>query len=116
MNAIDDPDAAWSLWKKMFLDICNKHVPFKTRKVKGYLPPWITSEYKDLSHRRDYLKRKAQLSKDPNDWKQAKAMRNQVNSLSRKLKKEHFRKVVEENTNNTLSKFSGFIFKSKETC
>ena len=54
-----------------------------------------------MSHRRNYLKRKAQLSKDPNDWKQAKAMRNQVNSLNRRFKKEHFRKVVEENTNNT---------------
>ena len=54
-----------------------------------------------MSHRRDYLKRKAQLSKDPNDWKQAKAIGNQVNSLNRRLKKEHFRKVVEENTNNT---------------
>ena len=53
--------------------ICNKRVPFKARKVKCYLPQWIASEYKDLSHCRDYLKRKPQLSKDPNDSETSKS-------------------------------------------
>ncbi len=101
VSDIEDPDDSWVLWRKMFLDVCNKHVPFKTRKVKGYLPPWITPEYKELSHKRDHQKRQAQLSGNPDDWRRAKEMRNKVNSLNKRLKREHFRKVIKENGNNT---------------
>lgn len=97
----DDPNVAWDTWKDIFLKCCNKHAPHRTRRVKGYLPPWITPEYKELAHERDYLKRKAQLSNNPPDWKRAKEMRNKVNMLNRSLKKEYFHNVVKTNANNT---------------
>jgi len=97
----NDPNIAWETWKNIFLGVCNKHAPFKTRRIKSYLPPWITPEYKELAHKRDYLKRKAQLSNNEHDWKCAKETRNKVNLLNRSLKRKYFHDVIKENANNT---------------
>jgi len=97
----NDTDNAWNMWKHKFLNICDKHAPVKIRKIKTYLPPWITPEYKELAHKRDYLKRKAQLSNHSQDWKSFKDVRNRVNLLNRTLKREYFHDVIKENVNNT---------------
>lgn len=98
----NDPSVAWDTWKNMFLKVCNKHAPFRSRQVKGHLPPWITPEYKQLAHERDYMKRKAQLSNNPLDWASARAIRNKVNMLNRSLKRNYFHDVIKTNVNNSI--------------
>jgi len=58
--------------------------------VKGSpLPEWINNDFIQLTHKRDHFFRKATKTNDPNDWKNAKTLRNKVNNLSKHLKKTY---------------------------
>ena len=54
-----DANEMWALWKKLFLDILNKHAPTMYFKIKGKNMPYITSDLKQMIRQRDYLKAKA---------------------------------------------------------
>ena len=49
----------WDEWKHIFLVVADRHAPPITKKVKSECAPWITSEIKNMMHRRDFLKRNA---------------------------------------------------------
>ncbi len=34
----------WNKWKDEYLNICNRHAPFKEIRVKDRYNPWITSD------------------------------------------------------------------------
>ena len=38
-----DVNLAWSSFKNIFLQICDRHVPLLTKKVRGSQNPWMTS-------------------------------------------------------------------------
>ena len=52
----------WLLWKTIFLDILNKHTPVTNIRVKSNHLPYVTSELRDLTRQRDYLRAKANKS------------------------------------------------------
>ena len=58
-NYTSDANEMWALWKKLFLDILNKHAPMMNFKIKGKNMPYITSDLKQMIRQRDYLKAKA---------------------------------------------------------
>ena len=68
VGSYDDPIKAWETWKKIFLQIANKHAPFKKRRVRKISAPWLTAEIKKLMWERDHLKRKAVITKDESHW------------------------------------------------
>jgi hypothetical protein len=45
--------------ERVFLQIADKHAPLRLRKVKSEYTPWLTNEIKNMSYRRDFLKKKA---------------------------------------------------------
>ena len=44
----DMPWDAWSNWKAMFLNVCDRHAPYKQKIVRGVKCPWLTGETKKL--------------------------------------------------------------------
>ena len=72
----------WSEWKQIFLDISNKHAPFKTAQLKNRYNKWISSDIIKLMYKRDYCHKKAIKSNDPtrsNDfWQTYRQTRNLV--------------------------------------
>ena len=58
-NYTSDANEMWALWKKLFLDILNKHAPVMNFKIKGKNMPYITPDLKQMIRERDYLKAKA---------------------------------------------------------
>ena len=44
IEALDDPDLAWTCWKIMVLDACNAHAPLSTRKVRGEHYPGMNDD------------------------------------------------------------------------
>ena len=54
-----NPNKAWHKWKETFLQIADHHAPLRLSKVKSEYKPWLTNEIKNISHRRDFLKKKA---------------------------------------------------------
>ena len=55
----DDPNTMWEMWKKMFLEVLDKHAPLQHKKIKSKKVPWITSNIKKLIIQRDKLKKKS---------------------------------------------------------
>ena len=63
----EDPNAMWEIWKKLFLDVLDKHAPFQHKTIRSIKAPWIKNGIKTLIITRDRFKRKAILTNHEND-------------------------------------------------
>ena len=88
-----DPEQAIEFWHKTFLDIYNKHAPFKTKRVKHTRePPWLDKEIKEAINKRN------NLSETKNE--EFKKQRNKVVSMKRSAKKKYFRELCSDSSKN----------------
>ena len=94
INGIDDPDLAWSTWKTLFTEACDKHAPLKTTTVRGDPCPWMSNYVKDMMRQRDYLHCKAIKTKSESDWISYKKLRNEVTLLMRKEKETYYKTLI----------------------
>ena len=86
----EDPNAMWDIWKKIFLDVLDKHAPLQHKKIRSKKAPWITNDIKNLMNTRDRFKRKAILTNNENDWLNFRTTRNKVNIKLRNAKKDYY--------------------------
>ena len=98
---LDDVNVALNEWQSSFNAACDKHAPFKEKRVKGCLPEWINSDFLRLSKDRDYYFSKAHKTNNDEDWKKAKSLRNKVNNMKYALKKSYCNKAISDNINNS---------------
>ena len=75
-----DPESMWTEWKTKFLEVADKHAPLRNRRVHNKQSPWITADLKNKLRQRDYKKKIAIRTNDPNDWAIFKASRNSTNN------------------------------------
>ena len=88
------------IWKQLFLQILDKHVPLQRKKVRAKRTPWITNNIKMMINTRDKLKRKAIITKLETDWKNYKRIRNETNKQLRQAKKDYYsNKITSERQN-----------------
>ena len=83
-----DPDDMWKRWKELFLNVCEKHAPMKTKRTRDSKSPWITAILKKRMNFRDRLKRKAIKTKDQFNWNQFRIVKL-VNWEINSAKKAH---------------------------
>ena len=86
----ENPNAMWEIWKKIFLDVLDKHAPLQHKKIRSKKAPWITNDIKNLMNTRDKFKRKAILTNNENDWLNFRLTRNKVNIKLRNAKKDYY--------------------------
>lgn len=86
-------EVTWETWKTVFLEICDKHAPFKRARVKNRSNPWITKEVVALMYRRDKAHELYVRNKNTQDKIAYKYLRNEVTSLIRKNKYDYFDNV-----------------------
>ena len=60
-----DPDLAWSIFKKKYIKILDKHAPFKFFQTRKDKKPWVTTEFLENANERDNLSRMAKSRGDP---------------------------------------------------
>ena len=84
----------WEKWKRMFLEVIDKHAPLQHKKIRSKRVPWITNDIKKLIIQRDKLKRKANLTNLQNDWSNYKTNRNEVNTKLRDAKRNCFSTTI----------------------
>ena len=70
---------ACSPFKCILQQSIDKHAPLITKKIKGRLCPWMSSEVKSEMNLRDQLLRKARRTNREIDWSSYKRQRNKVN-------------------------------------
>ena len=44
----EDLNAMWEIWKKLFLEVLDKHAPLQHKKIRTKKVPWITSAIRNL--------------------------------------------------------------------
>ena len=86
----DDPNETWNVWKNIFLSVADKHAPLRQRKVRSIYNPWITTEIKQLSHRRDFLKKKAVMHNSIYYFNEYKQCRNNLNKTIKETKSKYY--------------------------
>ena len=86
----DNVDDTLQLWQCMFNDVINKHIPKKSKRVRGTLSPWINNDIFKHMSKRENLYRKAIWSNDTSDWNAYKLYRNKITTMIRKSKETLF--------------------------
>ena len=76
-------------FKKLFLDVSDKHVPVKQRRIRKYCAPWLSVDIKKLIWERDRL-RPAVYTNDENDWFSSQIAKNLVDYKIRDSKKQYY--------------------------
>ena len=71
------------------------YAPLITKKIKGRLCPWLSSEVKSEMNLRDQLLRKACRTNREIDWSSYKRQRNKVNSLVKKCASNYYKDLLQ---------------------
>ncbi len=79
----------WNKWKDEYLNICNRHAPFKEIWVKDRYNPWITSDIIKLMYKRDYIGNKAIINNNPDMMNEYRKLRNQVSHMIEQSKTDY---------------------------
>ena len=86
-----DPNDMWKKWKDLFISVCNRHAPLRTKRTRSSKSPWITTVLKKRMNFRDRLKKKAIKTGDPSVWNQFRKTKNQVNREIKSAKKAYYK-------------------------
>ena len=86
----EDPNKMWKIWKCMLMEVIDKHAPLRSRRISNRKSSWITNDLRRQIFNRDYLKKKAVSSNNPDAWDQYRQARNQTNNAIKKTKRTYF--------------------------
>ena len=75
-------------------DICLKHAPLRTMRVRGSQPGWMSDQIRSMRKERDKMKRKACKSKLDLDWTSYKQLRNSVTREIALAKQDYFNNLL----------------------
>ena len=93
-----DPNIAWDYILKQFVPIIDNMCPIRVFKIRNYRPDWITTELLEQIKDRDYFYKKAKRTRNEDDWRIAKHLRNVTNANIRQARKEFVQGELRENS------------------
>ena len=97
------------------MNVCNKHAPIRTCRVRNKHNPWVTPNIIKLMYKRDFLHDKAIKTGDSDIWANYKKMRNLVNRTIKKNIISYYENIINKSQKNskTFWKELGKIVPSK---
>ena len=95
-----DVNAAAELLVNKLNSVLDDMAPVKTIQTRKKYVPWLTEETKNLQESRNKAQEKATMTDLPEDWRQFRALRNQVTARTRADNKEWQRKQLDDKENN----------------
>ena len=106
--------ASYTEWEIDFVKTLNKHAPLKTKVIRGNHKSFITKNLRKTIMKRSALKKRANISNNPEIIKLYEKQRNYVVNLSRKVKKEYFQKHMPHvESSKNFWKFCKLFFSNK---
>ena len=103
VETCENVDEAVTQWETLVLDIVDKHMPIRTKRVKKKQSPWLNEFLFDLMKKRDKIKKRAKLYNKENDWKEYRKMRNKVTFEIKKAKKQYYSDKIRESQGRSQS-------------
>ena len=67
-----NPEAMWNVWKNLFMEVVDKHVPLQSKWVSNKHSPWITYELTRKIHKQIYMKKIAFQENSATAWERYK--------------------------------------------
>ena len=111
LNPLDTNDA-WLVFKTIFQDIIDKHVPtYKQRKKSLY----SNAEMFSLKKQKNKLWKRYLFTRSPSDLSTFKSVNNQLRSLTRNLKRNYKRQLI-QNIKSKPKAFWQYINSKVKTC
>ena len=101
-NKEGNVELMWEEFKRIYINICDKHAPYVNVKKKFKRSPWITDAYLHIARERDYTHKQFVKTKDHKFLDKFKYFRNKANNLNKKLKSEYYDNKFKRNSNNDL--------------
>ena len=107
---------SYTEWEKDFVKTLNKHAPLKTKVIRGNHKSFITENLRKAIMKRSALKKRADISNNPEIIRLYKNQINYVVNLSRKVKTEYFQKHIPHGASSkNFWKFCKPFFSNKTT-
>ena len=107
LGQTDDINILVRNWSSLFSSVIEKHAPVQTMRVSDKYCPWVNADLRALIKSRDKLKLAASKNMSTLLMSSYRNLRNKVNSLNTKLKRQYFATRV--------SKFKGNMKESWKT-
>ena len=85
---------SYTEWERDFMKTLNKHAPLKTKVIRGNHKSFITKNLRKAIMKQSTLKKRENISNNPEIIKLYKKQRNYVANLSKKVKTEYFQKYM----------------------
>ena len=105
---------SYTEWEKDIVKTLNKHTPLKTKVIRRNHKSFITKNLRKAVMKRSALKKRADISNNPEIIKLYKKQRNYVVNLSRKVKTECFQKHMPHGASSkNFCKFCNPFFSNK---
>ena len=82
----DEDEISWEQWKLAYTEICDKHAPMKSLRLKRRSNPWITHGIIKLMYQRDKAHAKAKQKNHPSLWQIYRELRNKVTCVIKERK------------------------------
>ena len=90
----DNDDVSWERWKLAYTDICDRHAPMKSLRLKKRSNPWMTHDIIKLMYERDHVHNKATQSNDSKKlWQDYRNLQNKVTSIIKEQKSVYFNDI-----------------------
>jgi len=93
-NLIPNVQDAWDFFYTEFINVVNKHAPWKTVRVKGNHLPWINSELISLFRERDKAWTKFRQTRSNVDWEVYRHLRNSSKTKTRNAKSNYYKECL----------------------
>ena len=90
LSQTDDINILVRNWSSLFSLVIEKHAPVQTMRVSDKYCPWVNADLRELIKSRDKLKLAASKNKSTLLMSSYRNLRNKVNSLNTKLKRQYF--------------------------
>ena len=90
IETCDDLDDAVEKWENIVVNVIDKHMPWRTKRMRKTYSPWLNESIHKLIKQRDNAKKKAIAQKKETLWKEYRQLRNKVTSVIRKAKKQYY--------------------------
>ena len=102
----DSPEDAWFGMEMFLKDVCNRHAPLRTLRVRGTQPSRMSDKIRLSMKQRDSMKRKAVKSKLDQDWISYKRLRNTVTRQIELAKRGYYNDLLTEHANDASKLWS----------
>ena len=93
---LDDLHQCSREWERNFINILDKHAPFKHRKGRNNYATYIDHELRQKMFRRNLYKKKHTKYGDADDWLSYKNLKNEVNVMVKSKRKSYFPQKLHE--------------------